>query len=181
MALFNRFIRLFKADMHAMLDHLEEPDVLLRQAVREMEDEVDQSNRQLKARELELKHAQSKIAALQESMAGLQSQLDLCFKAENDVLAKTLLRRKLENERQLKQLKQQDSRLSEEIQSLASTLNDQRRRLEAMQQKAAVFESSEACPHKEAFRQGVEGQMDLVTDEDVELAFLQEQQNRRDS
>ena len=38
MALISRVSRLLRADLHAVLDHLEEPDVLLRQAVREMEE-----------------------------------------------------------------------------------------------------------------------------------------------
>ncbi len=40
MALITRMTRLFTADLHAVLDRLEEPDVLLKQALREMEDDV---------------------------------------------------------------------------------------------------------------------------------------------
>ena len=39
MALITRLTRLFRADVHAVLDRIEEPDVLLRQAVRDMEEE----------------------------------------------------------------------------------------------------------------------------------------------
>ncbi len=38
MALISRLTQLFQADFHAVLDRLEEPDALLRQAVRDMED-----------------------------------------------------------------------------------------------------------------------------------------------
>ena len=47
MALINRISRLFTADMHAVLDRLEEPDVLLKQALREMEDESAKSGFQI--------------------------------------------------------------------------------------------------------------------------------------
>ena len=40
MALITRVSRLFQADFHAVLDRIEEPDLLLRQAVREMEEEL---------------------------------------------------------------------------------------------------------------------------------------------
>ncbi|WP_020407820.1 PspA/IM30 family protein [Hahella ganghwensis] len=178
MALFNRFIRLFKADMHAVMDHLEEPDVLLRQAIREMEEEVDQGARQLKARQIEQQQIQSRISTLQESVDNIQDQLNLCFEADNDLLAKTLLRRRLESDRLIKQLKQQDHRLSEEIRTLTKTQEDQHHRLEAMQQKAAVFDTADDSPHKEsAWNEALNG-MDRITDEDVEVAFLQEQQKR---
>ena len=40
MELINRIARLFKADFHAVLDQIEEPEALLRQAIRDMEDEL---------------------------------------------------------------------------------------------------------------------------------------------
>ena len=40
MALITRVSRLFQADLHAVLDRIEEPEVLLKQAVREMEEEL---------------------------------------------------------------------------------------------------------------------------------------------
>ncbi|RLA35148.1 MAG: hypothetical protein DRR11_01080, partial [Gammaproteobacteria bacterium] len=40
MALINRISRLFKADFHAVLDQIEEPEQLLKQAIRDMEDEL---------------------------------------------------------------------------------------------------------------------------------------------
>ena len=40
MALIKRLSRLFAADLHAVLDQIEEPEALLKQAVREMEEEL---------------------------------------------------------------------------------------------------------------------------------------------
>ena len=40
MALINRVSRLFKADFHAVLDQLEEPEQILKQAIRDMEDDM---------------------------------------------------------------------------------------------------------------------------------------------
>ena len=41
MALVTRLSRLFQADFHAVLDQIEEPDLQLRQAVREMQIALD--------------------------------------------------------------------------------------------------------------------------------------------
>ena len=41
MALVTRLSRLFQADFHAVLDRIEEPDLQLRQAVREMQFALD--------------------------------------------------------------------------------------------------------------------------------------------
>ena len=40
MAIINRLARLFKADFHAVLDHIEDPELQLKQAVREMEEQL---------------------------------------------------------------------------------------------------------------------------------------------
>ena len=40
MVLINRISRLFKADFHAVLDRIEEPEQLLKQAIRDMEDDL---------------------------------------------------------------------------------------------------------------------------------------------
>ena len=47
MALVNRISRLFRADFHAVLDQIEEPDLLLRQAIREMQDDMAQDEQQM--------------------------------------------------------------------------------------------------------------------------------------
>ena len=53
MALIKRLSRLFAADLHAVLDQIEEPEALLKQAVREMEEELARRAARLKALERE--------------------------------------------------------------------------------------------------------------------------------
>ena len=48
MALITRVGRLFRADLHAVLDRVEEPEVLLRQAIREMEEELAEERQRLR-------------------------------------------------------------------------------------------------------------------------------------
>ena len=47
MALITRVSRLLRADVHAVLDRLEEPDVLLQQAIRDMEEVVAEQRNQV--------------------------------------------------------------------------------------------------------------------------------------
>jgi phage shock protein A len=92
MALVTRLTRLFRADAHAVLDRLEEPDILLRQAVREMDDEVARNGQALKALELDHAQTRARIAEIDSSLAGIGGELDLCFAADNRGLIRTLLR-----------------------------------------------------------------------------------------
>lgn len=176
MVLINRFARLFKADMHAVLDRLEDPAVLLRQAIREMEEEITQGARSLKARETEREQLATRLQELQANLAQVEDELTLCFDACNEALARTLLRRRLENEALAKHLEQHLARLTQLVTEQNTLLEDQRRRLEGMRQKAAVFEVEPVSPDSAAKSDDFG-----VTDADVELAFLREQQKRRSS
>jgi phage shock protein A len=176
MALITRFTRLFKADMHAVLDRLEEPAVLLRQAIREMEEKIAGGARSLKAHETERQQMAARLQDLQTTLAKVEDELALCFDAGNETLARTIIRRRLENEALAKHLEQHLARLTQLIAEQSNLLDEERRRLEGMRQKASVFEvepaSTDAAAKPDDF---------AVTEADVELALLREQQKRRSS
>ncbi len=65
MALINRISRLFKADFHAVLDQIEEPEMLLKQAIREMEDDLAETEQRIRV-----------CAHEQEALATRNSEVD---------------------------------------------------------------------------------------------------------
>lgn len=179
MALISRLTRLFRADAHAVLDRLEEPDILLRQAVREMENEVERNAQALKTLELDYQHAHLRASELETSLAGISGELDLCFEAGNEKLVRMLLRRRLEGERLLAHLGQRLGRLQAERSERGRTLDEQRQHLESMRQKAAAFDVESSCAARDTT---VWGQPDLnIAESDVDLALLREQQQRKAS
>ena len=178
MALVTRLTRLFRADAHAVLDRLEEPAVLLRQAVREMDEEVARNAQALKALELDHEQTRTRIAQIEASLTGIAGELDLCFAADNHNLVRTLLRRRLEGERLAKHLTQRLMRLAADIAQRRSALEDQRQRLEGMRQKAAIFDIESDIDKSDA----TGGTPDIaVSEDDIDLALLREQQRRKAS
>ena len=109
-------------------------------------------------------------------LAKVAGELTLCFDADNEALARTLLRRRLENEALAKHLEQHLARLHKLMIEQSALLDDQRRRLEGMRQKAAVFEAEPVSTDSAAKADNCG-----VTDADVEVALLREQQKRRSS
>jgi phage shock protein A len=175
MALITRFTRLFHADMHAVLDRLEEPDLLLRQAIREMEDDVATQARRVKARELEQRGARARLDEIGRAEGRIAAELALCVDANNESLARTLLRRRLENERLARQIEQHLARLQQLAADDGAALEERRRRLESMRQRAAVLDVEPKSPESPRWERS-----DLtVTDADVDIAWLREQQKRR--
>ena len=88
MALINRMSRLFTADVHAVLDRIEEPDVLLRQAIREMEEELALSEQRVRVLEHEREALGDRQRKVQAALTELGEQLDV-MRQKAELLATT--------------------------------------------------------------------------------------------
>jgi len=175
MALITRVSRLFRADLHAVLDRIEEPELLLRQAVREMEEDLARDEQRIRL----LQHEQGKLgtreAELEQSLQEIETELDLCFASAKEDLARTLVRRKLEAQRLGKHLAHQRTALRETLAGLTQRVEENRAQLEGMRQKAVLLAGEEHAAHGDAAWQAPQFP---VCEADVEVAFLREQQKR---
>jgi phage shock protein A len=174
MALINRMSRLFTADVHAVLDRIEEPDVLLKHAVREMEEELARG--ELHVRGLEQEHAAlgERQRKLQAMVTELGEQLDVCFASGNDDLARKVLKRRLETERLERHVTERRATLERELTARRTALDEQREQLDVMRQKAELLTPT-------APSAGLGKTEFVVGDAEVEVALLRERQKRQPS
>ena len=182
MALMTRMTRLFRADAHAVLDRLEEPVTLLRQAVREMETALEEDERQ--RRRLDRQHTQlvTRQAELVRGVDTTTHELDVCFEAGNEKLARGLVRRRLEAERLHAVLDRRLEGVETTLAGVDGRLEENRARLEAMRQKAELLAEDETTERDDEPWQEREFERGLrIGDDEVEIAFLQEQQRRTPS
>lgn len=175
MALINRVSRLFTADFHAVLDRIEEPDVLLRQAVREMEDDLAQVGQQIKWLARERDDLVRRQADTERSLGEIGEQLDVCFRSDEEQLARTLIRRRLEVERLARQLAARLTTNEKELGQRRSAVEENSRRLESMRTKVALLGEGVG---DESFREAAIDRDVHVSEEEVEVAFLCEQRLR---
>ena len=120
MALINRMSRLLTADVHAVLDRIEEPDVLLRHAVREMEDEVARSEQHVKQLEHERDRLADRHRKVQAALAEIEEQISIAFHASNDELARKLVKRLVNRVAILRQPPRDQCQLRPEAERLRS-------------------------------------------------------------
>ena len=175
MAPITRVSRLFQADFHAVLDRIEEPEVLLHQAVREMEEEMARDEQRSKMLTHEQRQIVTRETELKQSLHDIDEELDTCFTAGNDELARACIRRKLEMQRFGQTLSRRRGALRETLEELDSRLRENQARLESMRQKAELLagESDRARPGDNRSIPDI-----TIRDEDVEVAFLREKQHR---
>jgi phage shock protein A len=183
MALINRVSRLFKADFHAVLDQIEEPEQVLKQAIRDMEDELQAAEQRIGSCAQECELLSVRQAELAGSVKEISGQLDLCFESDKDELARGLIRKKLEAERILKRL---NGKLDANAAFLAEQrrlLDENRSTLDSLRQKSEVF-SRRSCTQQPGsdFEDSSWLARDMhVSDDEVEIAFLHEQSERNAS
>ncbi len=178
MALLNRITRLFKADFHAVIDQLEEPDVLLKQSVREMEAALQQDRQTLKGLQQQQCQFSDRIHEFENSITKIDEELNICFNAANEALARVLIKRKLECQQLHKMVNAKRTSLKQEIDQLQACIDEHAPRLEAMQQKLDLI--CEEAPHRDA-EQPWSATAITITDADVDVALLREKQQRRSS
>ncbi len=181
MALINRISRLFKADFHAVLDQIEEPEALLKQAIRDMEDELADSERRITVCTLDLETLALRKSEIEDTITEINSELDLCFESDKDDLARGQIKRKLEAERLLKRLNAKYAADEQALVELKKLFDDNSATLESLRQKSELF------AHRAPARS--EGGDDVawmaremtVSDDEIEIAFLREKNARRTS
>ena len=172
MALITRLSRLFEADFHAVLDRIEEPDLQLRQAVREMQFALDQDQQRLKLLQHEAEQLAKSAVELVDNLKSYDEELDICLAASQDDLARDLVRRKLAAERQLQAVQNQSAGIDVQQQRLASEIDEQNQQLASMKQKLELLVSDDNPLAREF------DHADAIRNEEIEIALLREKQRR---
>ena len=172
MALITRLSRLFQADFHAVLDRIEEPDIQLKQAVREMDFDLQQDEQALALLQHESEQLEVSIEESNAKIVAFDEELDLCFSAKKSDLARDLVRRKLEAENILTDREKHLKNLNIKTEKLQQRIQQHRQQLENMQQKLALLADDE--PSGNSTKQSTGN----IRAEDIEIAYLREKQKR---
>ncbi|MCZ6667057.1 MAG: hypothetical protein O6932_00080, partial [Gammaproteobacteria bacterium] len=111
-------------------------------------------------------------------LSAFDEELDICFAAKKEDLARDLIKRKLEVTRQLQSSEKQQAMLQSSIQSLESSIEENLEALENMTQKLDLLvtdiDSSSKYDYLSSVSPGVRS-------EEIEIAFLREKQKRTPS
>jgi phage shock protein A len=175
MALITRISRLFQADFHAVLDRIEEPDIQLKQAIREMQIDLQQSEQRLALLQHESESLSNMISDAKARLGTFDEELDICFSAKKEDLARDLIKRKLETTHQLQSAEKQNAALRSSIQNLELSIEENREQLENMAQKLdlLVTDMDSGSTYGHLSNSGA-----AVRSEEIEIAFLREKQKR---
>jgi phage shock protein A len=130
MGLFQRFSDILSANLNEMVDRFEDPETMLKQAVREMESSIAEAKQEVVRAMASEKMVKKNLADHERQAREWQQRAEKAVQASDDALARKALLRRQEYDKIAAALRDQDEAASESSQTL-------RRQLEAMQAKLA--------------------------------------------
>lgn len=180
MALIDRLARLFQADLHAVLDRMEEPEALLKHAVREMEDELAGGERRIRCLQQEQQQLLQRQSEIEQSLLRIDEELGICFDSGNDNLARTLVKRKLEAQLFLRAMARRREAVDKTLREQQSWLQENRVQYESMRQKSELLSAeTQAAASSGSGAPFVQAAGEFcVHESDIDIAMLREKQRR---
>lgn len=174
MAILNRVMRLFKADLHGVMDQLEDKELLLKQYLREMETSLQEKEHQLNQITKREEIIRRDLELRGEEIDRIDNDVTLSLRKEKDDIAKLLIRKQLGQKGICDQLRQQLRSLKDKQQQLGRLLGEQRLQYDGLKVKATAFYSREQ-EHVFDTAHAISGDSPIcpVTDEkEIELELL---------
>ena len=174
MGIMTRMLRLCKADVHGVMDQLEDKGLLLKQYLREMETSLGHKEQQVNALTQRIGRLTGQIARHVQEMDKLERDLVLALEKEKDDIARMLIRRRRALETASSHLNEQIEAMTQEKTQLAETLAHQRLQYETLRAKAEAYCSRAADRLFETASRHHAGTVYSIDpgDEEIELELL---------
>ena len=181
MSILTRMIRLWKADIHGVMDQLEDKALLLNQHLRDMEDALDQKEAELTHLVESRNQAREESEKYAEDIGKLENDLNAALENDKDDIARFLIKKLRPLSRHQEELDRHIRALERDIRQLRESLESQKLEYERLRLRS-----------KEYLRKSEQGQYDRDTggiyseaacqepcDEEIELELLRRKEKIR--
>lgn len=179
MGTITRMINIFKADIHGVMDQLEDQELLLKQHLRDMQETLNQKEAHLSTMTAAFKHAQKECSRYQRQSEVLEQDLAVAIRKNKDGVARKLIRKLKPIENLIQDLAGQVQNLEEEISNTRIELDRQRLQYEQIKLKSSEFFRQAQLRNRSDKRQPMEvkGLIAELSEEEVELELLKRKEN----
>ena len=179
MAVLKRISHLIKADLHAVLDYLEEPSAILRQAIRDMEDDLSDTVRRRERAQVRHQDLAGTLRHATEQLEALDAELDVCFAQQEEELARSVIRKKLRVEAAADRRRDTVKALDDELREIDERLSYRRETLVALKQRAELVAHTSLSLSADLPNDVRTSTLpESVSETDVGIAYLREREGR---
>jgi phage shock protein A len=175
MAILSRLIQLFKADIHGVMDQIEDQGLLLKQHLRDMEESLTEKEMKLKKMRSALDQAQQDHQKGEKETDNLEQDLQVAIKKERDDIARMLIKKLKPLSRLQSERRNHIDRLSHEIDQVKAHHDQQRIQYEQLRQKATEYYYRKEKQSREPLWPAAQAgfRLNELSEEEVELELLQ--------
>jgi phage shock protein A len=175
MGIITRIVRIFKADIHGVMDQLEDQGLLLKQHLRDMEKALSQKEARLKKSIISRRQILHELDKYEEEIKKIEQDLTVSIEKGRDDIARMLIRKLKPMSLHKDERQRHVEGMNREISQMQDIVDKQRRQYEQFQLKSKAFD------HK---REQKEWEMQMssivpehisqdIPDEEVELELIQ--------
>ncbi len=127
MSILKRFTRMLRADVHGLMDMLEDKSLLLKQCLRDMEEDLECEHYLLARLRMTKEHTGQQLEQKQTELENFEHGIQTAMERGEDRLARLLIRRRISTEAHIQALIRQDAALDRELERALE--NHERRRM----------------------------------------------------
>ena len=139
MAIIARIVKIFKADMHGVMDRLEDRRLLLKQHLRDMEEVLHRKEAKIRKMTADRKQKQKDLADYRQQWEALDHDLTVAVRKNKDEIARMLIRKMNPLENMSEELTRHLEALNEEMIQFKNHLKQQRLRYEQLKYRTTEY------------------------------------------
>jgi phage shock protein A len=137
MSILSRMFRLCKADLHGVMDQMEDKELLLKQYLREMESGLQEKQARQSQLNQTCRQLQRDLSLQLQEGGKLETEMTLAIRRDRDDIAKMLIRKHRTLQAHCKEMERQRERLEEKGIHLAQVMDQQQLQYQELKVKAA--------------------------------------------
>jgi phage shock protein A len=179
MGIMTRILRLWKADIHGVMDQFEDKELLLKQHLREMDNNLHNREGHLKHISETLHRTRNDLTTRQLEIEKLEKDLTLALTKEKDDIAKLLIRKVRVQQKHCEHMQQQYESMEKEQEQLSQLIEEQKLQYETLKIKAAAFcRQAEQTKFYDANAvSNTTGDTCTIDEEEIELELMRRKEN----
>ena len=139
MAILARIVKIFKADIHGVMDQLEDRELLLKQHLRDMEEALNCKQAKLRKMTARRNQGQKDLSGYKQQWEALDHDLTMAVRKNKDDIARTLIRKMKPLENLSDELSRHLKALDEEMIQFKNHLQQQRLRYEQLKNRTIEY------------------------------------------
>lgn len=171
MTIITRFIRLCKADIHGVMDHLEDKELLLKQYLRDMEDDLNAEKTRLGQLTAANEGSRRFFGKYENEIARIEDEIETAIQKEKDDIARFLIRKSRPYMQMRNQTSRQMEAAEDEISQLKTRIEQRQAQLKDIQRRAREY-SETIKAGTDLFDIGDVENDDAFTEEEIELELF---------